>query len=228
MTKRELIDEILAARCTAAPEFLARFEDQQLQEYLDHLRQARRPRLSGDARRYDKHFRNYAPSPPAAPAPARRPALAPSWRMPLHVLSPVAKPQLHATPVQGYQQGAVEGTYISQSDPARDPAGPPELAEQSEQAALNKQDQLLADQAELDEQDQLLAGGSEQAVLDEQDQPLTYEPEPVTADQPALAAQAELSPPVEEPVPAGAAVENDSQPPFAQQEEPSDQQNWLF
>ena len=209
MTKRELIDEILAARCTAAPEFLARFEDQQLQEYLDHLRQARRPRLSGDARRYDKYFRSYAPSPPAAPAPARRPALAPSWRMPVHVLGPVAKPQLHATSAQGYQQGAVEGMYISHSDPARDPAGPP-------------------DQAPADEQDQLLADRSEQAALDEQDQPLTYEPESATDDQPVLAAQGELSPPVEEPVPAGAIVENDSQPPFAQQEEPSDQQNWLF
>jgi len=38
MTKRELIDEITELNPTAMPAFLARFEDSQLAEYLDHLK----------------------------------------------------------------------------------------------------------------------------------------------------------------------------------------------
>jgi len=45
MTKRELINEIMYMNRTAGPDFLARFEDRALQDYLGHLRWARRPRI---------------------------------------------------------------------------------------------------------------------------------------------------------------------------------------
>lgn len=56
MTKRQLIDEIVSLNSTAQPAFLARFEDMDLSEYLQHLKNARTPRLSGDPHRYDKYF----------------------------------------------------------------------------------------------------------------------------------------------------------------------------
>ncbi len=56
MTKRQLIDEIVEMNRSAHPDFLARFEDADLQEYLDHLWRTRRPRLQGDPTRYDKYF----------------------------------------------------------------------------------------------------------------------------------------------------------------------------
>ena len=58
MTKRQLIDEIVGINRTAEPRFLARFDDEELGQYLDHLRRAQTPRLSGDPHRYDKYFRN--------------------------------------------------------------------------------------------------------------------------------------------------------------------------
>jgi hypothetical protein len=57
MTKRQLIDEILCLNHTAQPDFLARFDDGELTEYLDHLQTARIPRLSGSAGRYERYFR---------------------------------------------------------------------------------------------------------------------------------------------------------------------------
>jgi hypothetical protein len=69
MTKRELIDEIVAINHTATPQFLARFQDDELDEYLGHLRVLARPRLSGNAERYEKYFRN---CPTAQPRPLWR------------------------------------------------------------------------------------------------------------------------------------------------------------
>ncbi|MBN1943174.1 MAG: hypothetical protein JW849_07760 [Phycisphaerae bacterium] len=68
MTKRQLIDEILERNATADPEFLARFEDSDLDAYLANLRRLRTPRLSGDASRYEKYF---AFNVPAKPIPLR-------------------------------------------------------------------------------------------------------------------------------------------------------------
>lgn len=56
MTKRQMIDEIMALNTTAGPEFLARFQDDDLGQYLRHLQAARSPRLSGDPHRFDKYF----------------------------------------------------------------------------------------------------------------------------------------------------------------------------
>lgn len=44
MTKRELIDEIMDINQTAGPDFLAEFADIELDEYLKHLQEARKPR----------------------------------------------------------------------------------------------------------------------------------------------------------------------------------------
>jgi len=70
MTKRQLIDEIMEINKSAEPEFLARFSDEQLSEYLEHLHVLRTPRLSGDPGRYNVYFENL-PKPrtrPTAPA----------------------------------------------------------------------------------------------------------------------------------------------------------------
>ena len=56
MTKRQLIDEIITRNRSAQPSFLARFDAQDLQDYLDHLCVTTQPRLGGDPHRYDKYF----------------------------------------------------------------------------------------------------------------------------------------------------------------------------
>lgn len=66
MTKRELIDQIVSENQTAEPGFLAQFSDEQLQEYLAHLKWLRQPRLSGNPSRFDHYFHN-CPTVPAAP-----------------------------------------------------------------------------------------------------------------------------------------------------------------
>ena len=65
MTKRQLIDEIVTINHTAKPGFLAKFDDPDLDAYLQHLRLARTPRLPGDPHRYDHYFRNFPPARPA-------------------------------------------------------------------------------------------------------------------------------------------------------------------
>ena len=68
MTKRQLIDEIIAINRSAAPAFLAEFEDAQLSEYLGHLRLVGTPRLTGDSQRYAKYFKNCPTIPADEPA----------------------------------------------------------------------------------------------------------------------------------------------------------------
>jgi len=58
MTKRQLIDEIVSINRSAEPAFLAKFDDSQLTEYLQHLRVVQIPRIQRDPRRYDKYFAN--------------------------------------------------------------------------------------------------------------------------------------------------------------------------
>lgn len=47
MTKRQIIDEILDLNQSADPGFLARFDDEELSDYLAHLRIAAAPRQQG-------------------------------------------------------------------------------------------------------------------------------------------------------------------------------------
>jgi len=68
MTKRQLIDQIVTVNHTAEPGFLALFNDQDLQDYLDHLRVVDQPRLTGETFRYEKYFSVQAvPAEPAEP-----------------------------------------------------------------------------------------------------------------------------------------------------------------
>ncbi len=56
MTKRQLIDQITHINHSAKPDFLARFDDVDLDDYLQHLKVMQTPRLSGDSRRFDHYF----------------------------------------------------------------------------------------------------------------------------------------------------------------------------
>ena len=46
MTKREIINEIMEINLSAGAEFLSRFSDKQLNEYLQHLHVLREPRMT--------------------------------------------------------------------------------------------------------------------------------------------------------------------------------------
>ncbi|MBN1554975.1 MAG: hypothetical protein JXA11_09530 [Phycisphaerae bacterium] len=75
MTKRQLIDEILVRNTSADPEFLSRFDDEELDDYLVNLRRLQAPRLTGDASRYEKYFAFNTPAKPVAPAEMTSPCL---------------------------------------------------------------------------------------------------------------------------------------------------------
>ncbi|HLL90171.1 MAG TPA: hypothetical protein VK324_12800 [Tepidisphaeraceae bacterium] len=47
MNKRQLIDDIRRLNTTAQPQFLARFDEPALKQYLDHLESAQRKHLRG-------------------------------------------------------------------------------------------------------------------------------------------------------------------------------------
>lgn len=56
MTKRQLIDEIVTMNRSAEPAFLSKFDDIDLEEYLQHLLLAQEPRMTGDPHQYDHYF----------------------------------------------------------------------------------------------------------------------------------------------------------------------------
>ncbi|HNX27419.1 MAG TPA: hypothetical protein PKK48_08440 [Phycisphaerae bacterium] len=57
MTKRQMIDEIMELNQSAQPEFLAMFDDEELDEYLSHLQWLTSPvQMTGDTSQYDKYF----------------------------------------------------------------------------------------------------------------------------------------------------------------------------
>ncbi len=66
MTKRQLIDEIVTINRSAEPAFLSKFDDVDLEEYLQHLLLAQVPRATGDPHQYDHYFEGC----PAVPAQA--------------------------------------------------------------------------------------------------------------------------------------------------------------
>lgn len=70
MTKRQLIDDIRQYNTTAAPQFLAQFDEAALQQYLAHLTAARQKhlRVSQSPRPAGSPLRASA-NPPASPAP---------------------------------------------------------------------------------------------------------------------------------------------------------------
>jgi hypothetical protein len=63
MTKRQVIDEIVAINSSAPPAFLARFSEAELEAYLRHLQLARTPRRAGSWRQYGTYFQESPPAP---------------------------------------------------------------------------------------------------------------------------------------------------------------------
>jgi len=59
MSKRQLIDEIRSVNRTALPEFLARFDEVDLNDYLQHLIRSQAPRLQGKSARYGQYVSAY-------------------------------------------------------------------------------------------------------------------------------------------------------------------------
>ena len=49
MNKRQLIDDIRRYNATAQPQFLAQFDEDALQQYLEHLEEARRKHVRAAA-----------------------------------------------------------------------------------------------------------------------------------------------------------------------------------
>jgi len=56
MSKRQLIDEIRSVNRTALPEFLARFDEVDLTDYLQHLIHSQAPRLRGTTARQGQYI----------------------------------------------------------------------------------------------------------------------------------------------------------------------------
>ena len=71
MTKRQLIDEIVAINRTAPAAFLAKFEDGELNEYLEHLRYAQEPKASVRIGRHERFFQPAARPVTIQPGPAQ-------------------------------------------------------------------------------------------------------------------------------------------------------------
>ena len=73
MTKRQLIDEIICINKTADPAFLANFSDEELQEYLSHLRRFASPLAPRAGRRRSTSATLANPSASWASRPAPQP-----------------------------------------------------------------------------------------------------------------------------------------------------------
>ncbi len=142
MNKRQLIDEIVSFNPTAEPGFLARFEDGDLRLYLQHLREARRPRLTVRSGRYDKYFQNVRPQ--VDQRPAARPAASSTWRV-----EPVRQ-TVHAA-----RDAASCGPLLQADPPARDPAAEVELdrlADEDLDLAIRRNAEIAAQAVAVEDQ----------------------------------------------------------------------------
>ncbi|HOD84175.1 MAG: hypothetical protein BWX88_02318 [Planctomycetes bacterium ADurb.Bin126] len=142
MNKRQLIDEIVSFNPTAEPGFLARFEDGDLRLYLQHLREARRPRLTVRSGRYDKYFQNVRPQ--VDQRPVARPAASSTWR-----IEP-ARQVVHAA-----RDAASCGPLLQAEPPAKDAAAEVELdrlADEDLDLAIRRNAELAAQAVAVEEQ----------------------------------------------------------------------------
>jgi hypothetical protein len=130
MTKRELIDEIVAINHTASPQFLARFQDDELDEYLGHLRVLARPRLSGNAERYEKYFRNCPTTQPARPL----------WRTDSERIEQILASDARSPQAAELEPAVATATAVAEAPPT---TGQEELTSLSVSAA--EREQLLAE-----------------------------------------------------------------------------------
>ena len=198
MTKRELIDEIVAINHTATPAFLAKFSDDDLDEYLAHLRILATPRLSGDASRYERYFLNC----PTIPAPR------PAWR---------TRAEPEPTPIDDdlpedsdeSEPEHIECLVATPAEPVETELDADEPFE--EQTDADEQAAAVADDdppglADVEEED---LDNAEEQDLDEDEEPETPQEAPAPA-----------------AVPAGFAREQASAPLAAGEED--DSESWLY
>jgi hypothetical protein len=197
MTKRELIDEIVALNHTASPQFLARFQDSELDEYLGHLRVLTRPRLSGNAERYEKYFRNCPTAQPARPL----------WRTDSERIEQIlanaprdaaaAEPAEAAAAAEQQAPQAQTACAVVEDPFAWEPPRPDQIVSMSVSPAEREQllaelDEAAADIEDYPEQDDQAAEvpveqaiecmEAEQAETDEQAKPQDYVPQEDDAD----------------------------------------------
>ena len=205
MTKRELIDKIIAINKSATPGFLARFDDVQLDEYLAHLRILQTPRLSGSAQRYEKYFENC----PTIHAPR------PLWRTDSAPVEEIAADDFDdaAAEFQGELAEELADGFVD--DFIEEPVGPAEreqLYADSEDVELDEGQELPAETPLPDEP--VPAGTRpEDGVQDAEDE--ADETDEATGDE------------TETEVAVAAAAETDrAGPPFADREE--DSEAWLY
>ena len=110
MTKRQLIDEILTMNKTAKPAFLARFAQDDLEEYLRQLLGLNKPVLTGNAGRYEKYF-VYRPSqakPIEVPVIEPLPQVTVTVAQEAELISRAMFDQPQAAPAEPAQQQAAE------------------------------------------------------------------------------------------------------------------------
>ena len=223
MTKRQLIDEILTINGTAKPRFLAQFDDGQLNEYLTHLQVLETPRLTGDASRYEKYFRN------CPTVPVHRP----QWRTDTEPAAPVTVEDLDEF-AEDYKQGEgepLQPTYAQTSDlPGNEAVEPDGFGSELDDGASEWAGAPAFEVVEQHEQpthdaDELLLTPEETDL-----EPVARQPE---ADEPNEADEAhehvEDEPASATPEPAAVAAATAARPPaspFADTEE--DSESWLY
>jgi hypothetical protein len=147
MTKRELIDEIVATNHSAEPEFLAQFADNDLSAYLQHLQELREPKLVGDPGRYDRYFRNCPTIP--GPLTQRRPVSQVYMPVPAEDIwdEPEPAETLDEEPAEAIQDQTVEALELEPVETWAKPL-PIEVAENTQQP---QDEELEAVCLELDE-----------------------------------------------------------------------------
>ena len=112
MTKRELIDEIVATNRSAEPEFLAQFADNDLSDYLRHLQELREPKPLGNPSRHDRYFRNCPTIP--GPLTEHRPVKQVYMRVPVEDIwdEPEPAEPLDEEPAEAIQAETVEALQL--------------------------------------------------------------------------------------------------------------------
>lgn len=142
MTKRELIDEILDINLSARPQFLAQFEDDDLQAYLTHLRVLSAPRLSGDPSRYDKYFRNVPAV--STPRPQWRPTESQEQQEPADDTETDLELR-HAAALAALDRAALEYNEPEASEPTEEGLDAHDLLDENLAVGPEEREQLLRD-----------------------------------------------------------------------------------
>jgi hypothetical protein len=127
MTKRELIDQIIGLNATASPAFLARFKQQDLEEYMEHLKWVANPAAGPAARPAAQDLPTVAVRQTAAAPSNDSGGAGPAAAVPAEASSQDQSPPA-ATP-------QAEPVYASDVNPVEEAGQPDEEAAQPEEAA---------------------------------------------------------------------------------------------